>query len=364
MAETLKYSKYEKARMIGSRALQLSMGAPFLVKLSEEELQKLSNLHPIIADILAFRELQKLLSTYIEKMPALLDKEGRLHAEFIQAGTTTGRMSSQDPNLQNIPIKTEYGKRIRQAFAAKKGFVLVALDYSQIGLRIAAGLSGDKKLVEAFQSGADVHTAVAAEVFGVAPERVDYEMRRRAKVINFGILYGMGVHALAGNLGVSYADAKRFRDEYFKTFHILKQYLDTVVKDAKQNGYTETLFGRRREFEKPGFESPGSLALNFERMAMNAPLQGTAADIIKLAMIAADQVVSRLPADEAGECAMLLTVHDELLYEIPASRVDECVPLVRTAMERIMKSKTDIPFPVHVSVGERWGEMKEIQNEK
>ena len=200
----------------------------------EEELVKLSPLHPIINDILSYRELQKLLSTYIEKMPGLIGADGRLHAEFLQTGTTTGRMGCQNPNLQNIPIKSEYGRRIRTAFAAPKGKVLAALDYSQIELRIAAGLSGDEKLVRIFKSGGDVHSAVAAQVFNVPPELVDYEMRRRAKVINFGILYGMGVNALRANLGatVSREEAAAFLAEYFKNFSGLARYIEHTKAEA------------------------------------------------------------------------------------------------------------------------------------
>ena len=188
----------------------------------------------MIADVLSYRELQKLLSTYIEKMPALLGADGRLHAEFLQAGTTTGRMSSQNPNLQNIPIKSDHGRRIRSAFAAPNGRVVVTLDYSQIELRIAAGLSGDEKLVDTFKRGGDVHAAVAAEVFDVPPEMVDYEMRRRAKVINFGILYGMGVNALRANLGetVTRDDAAKFLSEYFKDFSGLARYIEHTKSEA------------------------------------------------------------------------------------------------------------------------------------
>ena len=220
----------------------------------EEELAKLAPLHPIIDDILGYRELQKLLSTYIEKMPALIGSDGRLHAEFLQTGTTTGRMGCQNPNLQNIPIKSEYGRRIRTAFAAPKGRVLVALDYSQIELRIAAGLSGDKKLVQIFKEGGDVHAAVAAQVFNVPPELVDHEMRRRAKVINFGILYGMGVNALRTNLGatVSREEAAAYLSEYFKNFFRSR----TIYRAHKKR--KRRVSGTPRRFSDVAAISPGS----------------------------------------------------------------------------------------------------------
>src|SRR3989338_5332027 len=216
---------FDELKIIPARQKKTAGGARTT---KESELEKLSDVHPIIADILAYRELQKLLSTYIEKLPALVAIDGRIHAQFLQAGTTTGRMASEDPNLQNIPVKTDYGRRIRGAFTAEKGNVLAAIDYSQIELRIAAGPSGDKKLIEVFKQGGDVHRAVAAQVFHVAPDKVDYEMRRRAKVINFGILYGIGVNALRANLGetVSRIDAAKFLSEYFKNFEGLPRLLE------------------------------------------------------------------------------------------------------------------------------------------
>ncbi|HWH06944.1 MAG TPA: DNA polymerase, partial [Candidatus Paceibacterota bacterium] len=249
----------------------------------ESELEKLRELHPIISDILEYRQIQKLLSTYVESIPPLLDGDGRLHTEFIQTGTTTGRMASQNPNLQNIPIRTERGRLIRNAFIAPKGSTLLALDYSQIELRLAAILSGDEKLIEIFKSGRDVHQEVAAAVFGVPSTEVDREMRRRAKIINFGILYGMGVNALRTQLGTTTGDAHRFYDDYFATFTRLAEYLEETKGFARKNGYTETLFGRRRQF--PEMRSPlPYVRAQAERMAINAPIQGTQADIIKRAM--------------------------------------------------------------------------------
>ncbi len=343
----------------------------------ESELEKLSDLHPIIADILAYRELQKLLSTYIEKVPALLGSDSRLRAEFLQAGTTTGRMASQNPNLQNIPIKSDLGRRIRSAFGAPTGRVLVALDYSQIELRIAAGLSGDEKLVGVFKSGGDVHAAVAAEVFGVPPEMVDYEMRRRAKVINFGILYGMGVNALRANLGeaVSRDEAAKFLSEYFKNFSGLARYIGHTKAEAARLGFTETLFGRRRYLS--GFKSAlPNLRAQAERMAINAPIQGTQADIIKLAMIQADALIekngwrdpstSSTSSPQAGsghaKAELVLQVHDELVYELDRSIADEAANAIRKAMESVAPSDqlSDVPIVVEVSIGENWGTMERL----
>lgn len=327
----------------------------------EDELVKLSDLHPIIADVLAYRELQKLLSTYIEKIPQMIASDKRLHAQFLQAGTTTGRMASNDPNLQNIPVKTESGRRIRTAFAAQKGYLLVAIDYSQIELRIAAGLSGDKKLIKVFKEGGDVHAAVASEVFGVTPENVDREMRRRAKVINFGILYGMGVNALRANLGagVSREESATFLEDYFKNFEGLAKWIEETKSSAKKLGYTETLFGRRRYFG--GFKStlPGIVA-QAERMAVNAPIQGTQADIIKLAMIEADVLIEKNGWRE--EVRLVLQVHDELVYEIKESEAAGVAQMLRGVMESVapIEKLSNVPILAEVSIGKNWGELKKV----
>ena len=331
----------------------------------EAELAKLSDTHPIIADVLAYRELQKLLSTYIEKMPALVAEDGRLHAEFLQAGTTTGRMASQNPNLQNIPIKTAYGRRIREAFSSARGFRLLSLDYSQIELRIAAGLSGDKKLIQIFKDGGDVHRAVAAEVFDVPPEKVDYEMRRRAKVINFGILYGMGVNALRANLSegggsVTRDEATRFLEAYFKNFSGLARYIEETKAEAARLGYTETLFGRRRYFG--GFSSPlPNIRAQAERMAMNAPMQGTQSDIIKLAMIEADRYLQDKGWRESAR--LVLQVHDELVYEVEEKILEEAAKLIRHVMETAVpvSKLSGVPIAVEASVGKSWGDLKKIE---
>lgn len=330
----------------------------------ESELQKMREMHPIIGNILKYREFQKLLSTYIDPIPALVGGDGRLHANFLQAGSTTGRMSSQNPNMQNIPIQTKRGQRIRNAFVAENGFVLLALDYSQIELRVAAILSGDPKLVGIFKEGTDVHTAVAAEVFGVAPDKVSKDMRRQAKVINFGILYGMGVNALRqvlsdGGTPVSREDAQKYLNEYFARFPTLAAYLEETKAAARERGYTETLFGRRRYFEALNSPIPYIRAAA-ERQVINAPIQGTAADLIKLAMVKVDEFLQREKLER--EASLILQVHDELVYEVKKELVKEVAPKIQAIMESVLslEQSRGVPIVVGASVGDNWGEMKEI----
>lgn len=307
--------------------------------------------------ILEYREVQKLLSTYIDAIPPLLDGENRLHARFIQTGTTTGRMASQDPNLQNIPIRTERGKAIRDAFIAPAGFALVGLDYSQIELRIAAILSGDEKLGAIFKSGRDVHREVAAAVFGAAPGAVDAELRRRAKVINFGILYGMGANALKIQLGSSLAEAHQYLDDYFHTFSTLAEYLESTKGFARKHGYTETLFGRRRQF--PELKSPlPYVRAQGERMAVNAPIQGTQADIIKLAMVRIDDMLRRNGAE--CDAHLILQVHDELVYEIRTENLPALAMNIKEIMETVLPiSETrGIPIIAEPKYGKNWADLK------
>lgn len=327
----------------------------------EEELAKMAEQHPIIGEVLAYRELQKLLSTYIEKIPGLVAADGRLHAEFLQAGASTGRMASQNPNLQNIPVKTENGKRIRGAFLAPKGSVLVAIDYSQIELRIAAGLSGDEHLIQVFKNGGDVHAAVASRVFGVSENAVDREMRRRAKVINFGILYGMGVNALRATLGagVSRDEAADFLAQYFERFAGVKEYVERTKAEAARLGYTETLFGRRRYFGAFKSSMP-NLRAQAERMAINAPIQGTQADIIKLAMVQADALIEKRGWRDKAK--LLLQVHDELVHEIFESDAKEIAQELKHVMESVVMPQqlNGVPIVAEVSMGKNWGDMKRV----
>ncbi|OHA79779.1 MAG: hypothetical protein A2675_04200 [Candidatus Yonathbacteria bacterium RIFCSPHIGHO2_01_FULL_51_10] len=319
----------------------------------ESELLKLKEGNPVIEKILIYRELQKLLSTYIDTIPKLLDDHARLHTTLNQTGTTTGRMSSNNPNLQNIPAREGMGTEIRKAFVAEKGHVLAAFDYSQIEIRVLAVLADDPELVRVFNAGSDVHASVAAHVFGVKESEVTKDMRRKAKVINFGIIYGMGVNALRANLGGTREEAQQFYDAYFQNFPAIGAYFDAVIADARKKGYTTTYFGRRRSLEGLRSSLPFVRA-GAERMAMNAPIQGTAADIIKIAMRKAREAL-----DKKGLLAhvhLLLQVHDELIYEIEKDHVAEALPIIKRAMEEAVDFP--IPLSINVSTGPSWGELK------
>lgn len=323
----------------------------------ESELEKLRDLHPIVPLIFEYRELQKLLSTYIDAIPPLLDSNNRLHTNFISSGSTTGRMASQNPGLQNIPVKTELGKAIRGAFIAEQGFKLCGFDYSQMELRIAAFLSGDEKLLEIFRKGEDVHTSVASFVFKVPANEVTSDMRRQAKVINFGIIYGMGVMALKQNLGTTRDDAQKFLNDYFETFSTLANYLNNVKAETARRGYTETFFGRRRYFEGINSKIP-FIRASAERMAINAPIQGTGADIIKLAMIKIDKYIVENKLTDV--IFPLLQVHDELVYEIKEERVEELYPQIEKLMESVVdiKDTKGVILKASANVGNNWGELK------
>lgn len=325
----------------------------------ESELEKMRDMHPIIPLVFEHRELQKLLSTYIDVIPNLLDKENRLHAKFLQAGTTTGRLSSSEPNLQNIPNGSELGRNIRKAFTAEKGYKILAIDYSQIELRIAAFLSRDEKLLEIFRKGEDIHTAVASEVFGVPMSEVDKEMRRKAKVINFGIMYGMGVNALKVNLNSTREDAQLFLNNYFEKFSGLAKYLENVKIEAKDKGYTETLFGRRRYFEGLKSKLPFIKAMA-ERMAINAPIQGTEADIVKLAMVKIDEFLIKENLED--KVKMTLQVHDELVFEVDEKIVNDVTEKIKKIMETLvpLEKTGGVVLKVEASVGDNWKEMEKI----
>ena len=327
----------------------------------ESELEKLRDLHPVIGEILKYRELQKLLSTYIDTIPNVIAEDGRIHANFIQTGTTTGRFSSNNPNLQNIPTKSDLGKNIRNAFIAPKGSVLASFDYSQIELRIAALMSQDSYFIEAFKEGLDIHTAVAMKVFKVEEKEVTKEMRRRAKVINFGILYGMGVNALRANLGTDRKEAQTFYDNYFAQFPTIYAYLESIKDFAKKNKYTVTLFGRRRYF--PGINSPlPFIRAMAERMAMNAPLQGTAtADIIKIAMKKAEDKL--IKSGLIKDVNLVLQVHDELIYEIKEDVVEKAMKIIEESMKQVipdefLENMEKVPLAVSSSYGQTWGDLK------
>jgi DNA polymerase-1 len=324
-------------------------------------LEELEENNPIIKEILAYRELQKLLSTYVDVIPKMVGEDGRLHAKFLQNGTPTGRFSSQDPNLQNLPIKTELGKKIRTGFVAGSGFKLLTFDYSQIELRVAAILSGDKKMTQIFREGKDIHSGVASFVFGVPMEKVDNEMRRKAKVINFGIIYGMGVSSLRKSLGGTREEAQKFYDNYFNQFSGVRDYLEKVKVFAMEHSYTETLFGRRRYF--PNINSRIPFLKNMaERTATNAPIQGTAtADIIKLAIRYAEEDLKK--ENLLNEAHLVLQIHDELVYEVEEKKLLEIEKIIKNAMQTVLERsflqyKTDIPLVVHSGFGNNFGEVK------
>jgi DNA polymerase-1 len=324
----------------------------------ESELEKMRGDHPVIVDILRYRELQKLTSTYIDALPKLVSPDGRLRTTFLQTGTTTGRIASRDPNLQNIPIRTEESKAIRKAFVSSFGYTLVSIDYSQIELRIAAILSRDEGLMEIFRQGEDVHTGVAVRVFGVTASEVTSDMRRKAKVINFGILYGMGVNALRTNLGegTSREEAQAFLNAYFNTFTRLAEYLEETKQVATKLGYTETLFGRRRYF--PGLRSHQSfIKAQAERMAINAPVQGTAADVMRIAMI---KVYEYLQTNNLTDSVrMVLQVHDELVFEIKTDLIEKEVAEIEKIMEGVLLEHDTggVPLLVDTATGSNWGEL-------
>ena len=314
-------------------------------------LEDIAEQHPIPAKVIEYREVAKLKSTYVDALPKLIHREtGRLHTSFSQTGTATGRLSSSDPNLQNIPIRTELGRQIRAAFVAEAGKVLLAADYSQIELRVMAHLSSDPVLLEAFRNGEDIHARTAQEVFGVGPMAQTAEHRRASKAINYGIIYGLSPFGLAQQLGIPQKEAAQFISAYFARYRGVKEYLDKILAETRNTGVAKTLFGRIRPI--PEINSPQVQLRNFaERTALNSPLQGTAADLIKLAMIAID----RRLAEEKFKAKMILQVHDELLFEAPASEGDALAELVRHEMENVYKLA--VPLVAEVCVGPNWRDL-------
>jgi len=340
---------FEKMGISTKGVRRTSLGA-FSTRFSE--LEKIKDRHPIINEIFAYRELAKLTSTYVDNLPSLVDKSQRLHTSFNQTGTTTGRLSSSEPNLQNIPIRTEFGRAVRKAFIVPTGWKMVSFDYSQIELRVAASLSNDLKLREAFLKNQDIHAKVASEVFNVSFDRVTSEMRREAKIINFGIIYGMGINSLKKSLNCKKEEAQAFYEEYFSDFSGMADYIQKVKETTARKGYTETLFGRRRYLPEIN-SSLEFVRKEAERMAVNAPIQGTAADIIKLAMI---EISNFLEKRFVGKIRMLLQVHDELLFEVKDDIIEETVVVIKKQMESI--NLPNIPLVVGVSVGDNWAELK------
>jgi DNA polymerase-1 len=309
----------------------------------EEVLQKLAEDYPLPKLLLDYRSLAKLKSTYTDKLPRMVNPStGRVHTNYGQAIAVTGRLSSNEPNLQNIPVRTAEGRRIREAFIAAPGNVIVSADYSQIELRIMAHLSGDEGMLRAFAAGEDIHRATAAEIFGVPLAEVSSEQRRYAKVINFGLMYGMSVFGLAGNLGVERSAAQMYMEKYFNRFAGVKQFMDDVRQQAKSQGFVETVFGRRLWL--PEINSPnGPRRQGAERAAINAPMQGTAADLIKLAMIA---VQNWLDIEKLGS-RMVMQVHDELVLEVPEAEL----ALVKTRLPELMAGVAELRVPLVADVG-------------
>ncbi|AIT09437.1 DNA polymerase I [Candidatus Francisella endociliophora] len=315
---------------------------------SEEVLVQLAEEYEIAALIMKYRHLSKLKNTYTDKLPKMLDVNGRVHTSYNQTGTVTGRLSSSDPNLQNIPIKSPEGRKIRQAFVAEEGFCIVAADYSQVELRIMAHLSGDENLLKAFNEGLDIHSATAAEVLGISIADVTSEQRRRAKAINFGLIYGMSAFGLAKQLEIPRSEAQEYIDIYFNRYPKVKEYMSTAKDFAKSNGYVETILGRRLYL--PEISSKNVMQRNAaERAAINAPMQGTAADIIKKAMIEVNTMISQ---EYNGEVKMVMQVHDELVFEVENSKLQDVSRKIKNIMENAVK--LSVPLEVNVDAGESW----------
>jgi len=315
-------------------------------------LESLSASHDAPRMVLEYRQLSKLKSTYVDALPLLLSRtSGRLHTTFAQTGTATGRLSSANPNLQNIPIRTELGREIRAAFTAEPGHVLLAADYSQIELRLLAHFSKDPLLVEAYRNGDDIHRLTASQVFGVPPLMVTPDHRRQAKVVNFGIVYGLSPFGLSQNLGIEPREAKQFIDAYFEKYKGVRNFIDETLVQARRDGKVGTLHGRVRPI--PDINSKNSNLRGFaERTAVNTPLQGTAADLIKLAMIRIDAALR----EQGLKSRMTLQVHDELVFEVPDSEVDTMRSLVRDHMEKVHPALT-VPLLVEQGVGPNWRDL-------
>ena len=318
----------------------------------EEDLEMVADRHPAVRLVLDYRGLSKLVNTYLVPLPMMVNPmTGRIHTTYHQAKTATGRLSSSDPNLQNIPVRDEQGREIRKAFTANDpdaGDLFVSADYSQVELRLMAHLSGDSSLIEAFRHGADIHAATAAKIFGIPREEVTGEMRRKAKTANFGIIYGISAFGLSARLGIPRGEAKELIDGYFSSFPGVKRYIDKAIEQAHKDGYVDTLFGRRRYIQNINSRNR-NLVANAERMAINAPIQGTAADIIKVAMVR----VARRLREEGFRSQMILQVHDELCFTVPAEERERLMAMVKEEMEQVLPSLS-VPLIADVGVGKNW----------
>ncbi len=318
------------------------------------ELEKMKNIHPIIDLILQHRELSKLKSTYIENLPKLADENNRVHTTFNQTITATGRLSSTNPNLQNIPIRSEFGKEIRKSFIAEKGYKILSADYSQVELRVIASLSNDEKLIQSFKKGEDIHKRTAAEIFHIDINKVTPEQRYAAKAINFGIIYGLGPIGLAKSVGISTEEAKIFIDRYFQIYKGVKKYIEKILKKTREQGYVESLFGRKRYLYEIN-SNVQIIRASAERMAINAPIQGSASDIIKLAMIKIDNYLST----NYPQAKMLLQIHDELVFEVPVENLLIIAKKIKFYMENVCKLK--VPILVHLGYGDNWEDLKKLE---
>ena len=314
-------------------------------------LESLRDKHPIIDCILDYRKLAKLKNTYVDGLIKVVGEDGRVHSIFKQTETRTGRISSAEPNLQNIPVRTDVGSVFRKFFYAAGDRTLVDADYSQIELRVLAHIAQDENMIEGFRSGADIHTQTAAQVFGMPPEYVTSQMRSRAKAVNFGIVYGIGAYSLSKDIGVTVAEANAYINGYLRTYHGVRQYMEDTKQFAKDHGYVKTLFGRRRDL--PEMSATNRITKAFgERVAMNTPIQGTAADIIKIAMV---RVYRRLQA-EGLKSRLILQVHDELIVETTPDEIDTVKALVQQEMSGA--AELSVPLVVDVGVGKTWYEAK------
>ena len=313
----------------------------------QKELDKLREYSPIIEKIEQFREFSKLKSTYVDALPKLADEKNRIHSNFAQDVTTTGRLSSSNPNLQNIPIRSELGRRIREGFVAKKGNLLVSADYSQFELRLAAVLANDKPLIETFEKDLDIHAKTASEVFGVPINEVSKEQRRVAKIINFSVLYGVGAHNLSGTIGVGFYEAKKYIEEYFNAHKPIRELMDNTLKKAQDEGFVETFFGRRRPM--PDIKSSNFMIREMaKRAAQNMPIQGTEADLMKRAMLAVDEKIVK-----AGLGEQILQIHDSILVEVPAENAENVAEILKLEMENVAP-ELNVKLKVEVSIGKDW----------